>query len=144
MNQNQIKFIKHSRNWDLGGAFITILCLIHCLFLPVLSVLLPHWNFLNKSLQFEFLLFIPAIFIGVFSLTTSFIKHRKIYPIILGFLGLTLLILSMTHHSHSDLHTPALNPLGTIGSFLLVSGHLWNIHICHCFCSPKCIHREDH
>ncbi len=144
MNQDQL--VRHSRTWDLGGVLITILCLIHCLFLPVLGVFLPHLDFSDKSSQFEFLLFILAIFIGFFSLITSFRKHRKIHPMILGFLGLTFMALSIFRHwndtfgSHNL--TTALNPLAILGSFLLVSGHLWNIHICHCFCSLKCTHKE--
>ena len=145
MGQDQL--IRHSRTWDFGGVFITILCLIHCLFLPASSAFLPHLNFLDKNPQFEFLLFFSAIFIGVFSLTTSFYKHRKIYPMILGFLGLTLLIFGVvnTWNQTSALHNPiteTLNPLTVSGSFFLISGHLWNIHSCHCFCSPKCTHKE--
>ncbi len=147
---NQDPLIRHSRIWDFSGVFVTILCLIHCLSFPLLGAFLPYLDFFNENSLLEILLFISAIFIGMFSLTTSFRQHRKIYPMVLGLLGLTLLLFSMLSHwdrgGAVTLHNPikTFNPLAVSGSLLLVLGHLWNIHICHCFCSPKCTHQEHH
>ena len=143
MDPNQL--ISHSRKWDSSGVFFAVLCLIHCLSLPLLTLFLPSFRFLFANSWFEILVFTAAIFVGTFSLTTSFLQHRKIHPMLLGLTGLALLALSLVneHSGSSDtVHTAVFDLPAIFGGFFLISGHLWNLHICHCFCDPGCPHQE--
>lgn len=152
MDNSQL--IQHSKKWDRAGLFVAGLCLIHCLALPLVISLLPALEFFSKGKMFEAVLLTIAILVGGVSFITTYVRHRKIYPMILGALGMGFLAYSLlstpfnapTHPEHKDIweHLAHMNPQIIIGGLLLTIGHMWNIHACHCFCDKRCEHGHHH
>lgn len=149
MENNEL--IHHSKKWDRTGMVISVLCLMHCFAFPFLIASLPALDALFGNSIFEIVLLSFAIIVGSISFFTSYKKHRKIQPMLMGVLGVSFLAASLYHGLYSGHDHPHhlskdfldhLNPLMIIGGLLLISGHIWNIHACHCFCDKSCSHEE--
>lgn len=144
--------IAHSRRWDRTGIVVSLLCLIHCLALPVLILALPITEKILGHFWLEISMMLVALSVGIFSFTTSYFRHRKKLPVAIGGFGLLLLAMSLTrtlglnpwlsplpdHHSLTQL-----DPFLFAGGALLVWAHFLNIRACHCFCDDHC-HDEEH
>ncbi len=150
MNQSQI--MNHSKRWDRSGIVIALICLFHCLALPVLVIFLPVFEFWINNTWLEIVLLILALSVGLFSFTSSYFRHRKKQPIVIGGLGLLFLVISLIklfmsqplktlEHSHGGSYN--LDYFLIAGGLLLVWGHISNIYACHCLCDHSC-HDEEH
>lgn len=146
---NQHHLIEHSRKWDRTGVVVAAICLVHCLAFPLLVLLIPTTETLLNNPIVEATLLVSAILVGSISFFTSYQTHKKVGPLILGTLGVGLMVLSLfsdLEHGHSDFDSlvDRLNLLMMLGGALLITGHLWNIYACHCFCDTGCKHEEHH
>lgn len=145
MDNSQL--LKHSKTWDRTGMVVAILCIIHCALFPLLFVLLPATRAYFDSLIIESAILFLGIFIGSISFTTSYRKHGKPGPLMMGLSGVAFLTIDLFvlsgDQGHVDLFgLEGIHPLMILGGVLLVGGHAWNLHECHCFCDKSCDHEE--
>ena len=122
------------------------LCIIHCFLFPFLVILLPASKNFFASPVTEAVILVLGVIIGSISFTTSYRKHRKPYPMMVGLTGVALLSLSLFVFSHETFEYHLFNlpvdPVMIVGGLLLIAGHAWNLHACHCFCDQSCAHEE--
>lgn len=150
------ELLKHSKTWDRTGVFVAALCLVHCLALPFIMAAMPATRAFFDSIVLELVILFLGVVIGTISFITSFKKHRKFGPMILGALGVFFLVANLgiirwtAEHSHFlgtsfRVNELEIDPLMILGGIFLVAGHMWNIHACHCFCDADCGHEHpDH
>lgn len=145
---NNSQFLRHSKFWDRTGMFVAGLCIVHCLLFPFLLIALPASRELFHSPILEGVILLAGIIAGSISFTTSYKKHRLPYPMMIGLTGVALLAINLFVFTEDKTHVDlsggpiAVAPLMILGGILLVAGHAWNLHACHCFCDKSCDH--DH
>lgn len=85
-------------NWDGIGIAASIICAIHCAFLPILASVLPALSGVH-NLVFEWGMIVLAFVVGIYSLRHGYRKHHKNYlPFILFGLGFVLLVTKQFFH----------------------------------------------
>ena len=148
------QLLHHSKTWDRTGVIIAGLCLVHCLAFPFIIAALPVTRLYFDNPYIEITILSLGIIVGSISFFTSYKKHRKIYPMLLGALGIGFLFSNLfilpfrkghVHYIFSEgqsLSLENVDPLMIIGGLFLIAGHIWNIHACHCFCDNSCHHQE--
>lgn len=116
--------IDAAEGFAIGGA---ILCLVHCLFLPVLLAWMPMVGTMVDP-RFDFHLW-TVILVGPLSawLLLSMIHHRRKLLLTLGFAGLALLILALLMPLSEGQEVI----MSVCGSILLASAHLFNWRFRH-------------
>lgn len=117
---------------DLLGVCLSGLCIVHCLFTPVLLALggvgvIGAWF---ESDWVHYLLLAPISLILVWSLPLSWIKHRNARPLLIGGLGFSLLLISLF------IPEPAEPVIAVLAGLILITAHLMNrrllnTHISH-------------
>jgi hypothetical protein len=121
---------------------------IHCLLFPLLIVSIPASRPFFENPLLEAIILLLGISIGAVSFITSYRQHRLPYPLMLGLTGVALLTINLFvftgRHGHWEGLGFPLDPFMVLGGLLLIAGHAWNIHACHCFCAPSCQHKESH
>lgn len=100
----------------------SLLCLVHCLALPLLLLLLPGvLGLLVGSEAFHTLAFLLVVPSAVAAFWLGYLHHRTLPPALLGVAGVALLGVALL---------PALTPAATVltiaGSLLLLCGHTLN------------------
>lgn len=127
--------------------FVAGLCVVHCILFPFLIILLPASRGFLHNPVLEGVILFSGIIIGSISFTTSYRKHRKPWPMMLGLSGVALLTFSLFVYIDSDAHFEIfefpVDPFMVLGGIMLIGGHAWNLHACHCFCDKTC-HHEEH
>lgn len=106
---------------DQFGMTASIACAIHCAALPFVITTLPLWglSFLAHS-WVELGMIGLSLIIGIWSLSTSYPKHKKILPILVLILGFSLIA---TGHYWLEALEAILIPLG---GFTIAAAHLIN------------------
>lgn len=115
-------FVFSKAFWDRIGIFLSGLCVIHCLFFPVVIALLPLWP-VAESIHawihpILFLLIAPTVYFAV-----RFDNVPNRIPQFL-FTGLAVIALAWLLHDWLGLLAESVVTLG--GSALLVAGHWLN------------------
>jgi hypothetical protein len=121
---------RFSEFWDKLGIGLSVICLLHCLLLPVVILSLP--------IMMRFYLGNPLIHLGLALLVVpvgfiSFIRgyrhHRKALPLVLGGLGIALISLTpfLVHVLKFGLPE---NGILISGSVILITAHLQNRKFC--------------
>lgn len=131
---------------------VAFLCIIHCALFPVLIMTLPASRQYFDNIILESTILFLGILVGSISFTTSFKKHRKPGPLLLGLSGVAFLTVDLFVLSgeagHVDIFgVESVHPLMILGGVLLIAGHAWNLRECHCFCDQSCSseeHNHDH
>jgi hypothetical protein len=110
---------------DLVAAFISGLCIVHCLLTPIILALggagiLGNWL---EAEWLHYLLLVPILLLVGWSLPASRHQHQQQIPLWLGFTGVGLLLLSM--------FVPvSFEPwLAISAGMLLITAHLLNRHL---------------
>lgn len=116
---------------DKIGTALSITCLIHCLFLPVIIATIPFMAFMSflKDPRAEFLLLICAVTNAAFSIKN--IKHKNLIVPAIFISGIFLMIFQY-FSDKMNWHTSEY--VLTFGAFLLGIGHLinhWSCKTCH-------------
>lgn len=115
-----------SRSFFLDGAAIgaSLLCLIHCIGLPVLFALLPALATLGlpSSEGLHLILLLTAIPISALALVGGWRAHGAIVPLLLGAAGLAGLGAGLAFGSVPGAETA----LTVAGSLALASAHIGN------------------
>ena len=123
---------------DKTAIGLSMLCLVHCLLLPLIVPFLPllipfeETPFLHEALA------IILFALAAFAFVRGYKVHGKkiiLYSGLLGVLGLGLaLLLPGNDHGHS-FADGAVSPQGiltSIGGVVLITAHLFNIRACKC------------
>ena len=110
----------------------SLACLVHCLALPLLFAALPALSkvfALPESFHLWALAF--AIPMATLALVQGRSRHGAVYPLVLGFAGLTLMAIGAILLGG----TPAETVATVIGSLTLATGHVMNWRLRHaCTC----------
>ena len=81
-----------SRSWDVLGAALSLLCVVHCIAMPLVIAWLPlaGLEWLAEG-GFHRWAACGAVGIGVLSFLPGYLRHRRMIPPLLGGAGLLLL-----------------------------------------------------
>jgi hypothetical protein len=107
--------------WDRAGTWVSALCLLHCLALPVAALALPYAarEALHKPTHAA--VFVLALPLALLAFSGGYRYHHRGLPAVLGFAGVGLLAsgLLLFHHEVEAVASIA-------GGLLLVVGHVLN------------------
>ena len=125
---------------DKTAISLSLLCTIHCLFAPLLAVLLPSISGLTLDDEiFHLWLAFAVIPISAYALTMGCKSHKRYRVLALG--GTGLLILVVTAIFGHDLFGETLEKTFTVvGASIIAVGHLWNYRLCQqseCTCPEQ-------
>ncbi|QRN97542.1 MerC domain-containing protein [Archangium violaceum] len=118
--------------WDAWGQGLSLLCMAHCLLLPLVLGLLPAM--MGRALEeapIHLAMVMLATVVGGVSFVTGFLQHRDWHVLTLGATGLGLLVLAQ-----SVLHE-GLAEMGVTlaGGIVLLVAHGLNRRRCQHCCS---------
>ena len=121
MNQDTQK----SPDWLDGAAVaLSVLCLVHCLALPLIVVGVPFLaQFAETHLHYQVLVIVVPL--SVFALGVGHRRHRDPRIVAGGMLGMLLLIIGATV-AHTQLGLAADRIFTIAGSLLLATAHFFN------------------
>lgn len=105
-----------------------LLCLVHCLALPLLFAALPAVGlFLSLPENLHVWLLAFALPTSLFALVVGIIKHANPFPLLIGVVGLVLIALGAFTLARSSAETA----ITVIGSLCLAAAHLGNWRLRH-------------
>lgn len=114
---------RRQRMLDGFAVTASVLCLIHCLLLPMLLVALPVLAaMLEVPESFHAAAFIVAVPTSALALLSGYRRHRAVHPAIVAFAGLALLGTGAFAVESENLE----RAISSIGAVLLAIGHVWN------------------
>lgn len=130
-----MKHIRNTINLDKIGITASVLCAIHCAFLPVFITILPLLGngFLVKG-WVEDLMILFSILIAVASLGSSYKIHRKRLPLVLLLVG--LMLIASTHLFLPENLEPFILPFG---GCTIAAAHYFNWRF-----AGKCAFNHSH
>ena len=109
---------------------LSMVCAIHCLFLPFILALLPSIAALQLDHEIFHKWMVYAVLpTSIYALTIGCKKHKRYQLFLLGGTGLTLMVLaiSLDHHTLGEFGEKALTLSGAI---LVAAGHFLNFKLC--------------
>lgn len=118
--------ISHSHNKaDYVGILGSLLCIVHCIAMPVLALgsAFGHDHHLHIGFLSLDYLFILVNAVAVYFATRN---HRSVFVNVLLWSALVLFAVSLVFEERNV----AFRWLGYVGSALLITGHLINLYIC--------------
>lgn len=124
---------------DKLGIWISGLCALHCLFLPLLLPAIPllAGSFFAQA-WFERLILSLSILIGLTALTIGYFRyHRQLYPIYALLAGGLI-------YWQKDVFGHDYEPITiAIGAALIIAAHLMNLRLCRAckICEDDCEHQ---
>jgi len=115
---------------DKAAISLSALCMIHCLLLPLLTVLLPSIAALPMSDEaFHIWMVVAVIPISIYALTMGCKKHKRYPMLLIGIVG--LVILGVAAFMGHDLLGEELEKVFTvIGASVIAIAHVWNYRLC--------------
>ena len=126
-------------NADKAAISLSVLCIIHCLALPLIVVLLPVLTALNLQDEAVHWWILGAVVpTSLYALTMGCKKHKDYSVMVLGFVGLAILI-ATPFLGHDLLGESGESIFTTIGALIIAGGHLINQRLCRrsdCQCNP--------
>ena len=111
---------------DKLGIWVSSLCALHCLALPVLIPLLPLvGSSFFAQVWFERTILTFSLIVGAVALISGAVRyHGKYYPLILLFTGGAI-------YWHKDIFGHHYEPFTiALGAALIVAGHWFNMRLC--------------
>ena len=115
---------------DRVGFAASFLCAIHCALWPWLLALAPAFGLeLGGLIDLDQAFVVFATFLGIFTLTLGWRRHRAFHAWLLLVPGLTLVWVGAFSvlHNHSVTHAVVM----TCGGLLLALAHLVNLRLTH-------------
>ena len=116
--------------FDKSAITLSTLCLIHCLALPVITILLP--NIIATTLNQELFHTVMVVFvvpISIYALVIGCKKHNKMYVAVYGSLGLAALLAAVIF-GESHLGEIGEKVMTTIGAIVIALVHIKNYELC--------------
>tara|TARA_B100000700_G_C15042772_1_gene856188 strand:+ start:1993 stop:2391 length:399 start_codon:yes stop_codon:yes gene_type:complete len=121
-------------NYDKTAIYLSVICLIQCLALPLSALFLPTLIFLPLIEQwFHILLLFFVVPISVLAMFLGCRKHKSYNVIFYGFIGLTILIVNVIW-GHEFLGESGEIISTLIGISILSYGHIQNQRLCKLSC----------
>lgn len=120
---------------DISGALLSQLCLIHCLFLPVLLSVLPsvHAPGFIEGEAFHLTVLLMATPVALFALYRGYARHHSRRPLSLGLSALVLLW--AVFFCEEMLNHDLVGAFNVTGGFLMAWAHWQNWHLAKDHCS---------
>ena len=120
---------------------LSMLCAIHCLFLPFILVLLPSIAAMQLEHEtFHKWMVYAVLPTSLYALTAGCKKHKQYQLLLLGGAGLTLMVLAISL-GHDTLGEVGEKILTVSGAILVAAGHFLNFKLCKkhnaCVCTEK-------
>jgi hypothetical protein len=115
---------------DKSAITLSTLCLVHCLALPLVTVILP--SMIATAVNQEFfhsLMVICVLPISIYALTMGCKKHNKLSVALYGGLGLACLVAAVLF-GESHLGEVGEKLITTIGSLMIAFAHIQNYKLC--------------
>lgn len=115
---------------DKAAIFLSFLCVVHCLCLPVLLLLLPALAgvLVFNDAWFHLTLLFFVVPVSSLALVLGYFHHRNYAMLLVGALGLSLLIVAAVA-GHDILGEFGEVVLTVIGSSIIVYSHLRNLKL---------------
>jgi hypothetical protein len=115
---------------DKTAISLSLLCTIHCLFAPLLAVLLPSIAGIPLEDEiFHLWLAVAVIPISIYALTMGCKSHKRYRVLALGGVGLLILIFTALF-GHGLLGEELEKTFTVIGASIIAVGHIWNYRLC--------------
>ena len=122
--------ITNNFRFDGVAICLSLLCAVHCLFVPSFIILAP--SFLSISFNNEFihyLILVLAVPISVFALSIGYKNHKKPSIFVIGFLGLSILLFAL-FYGNALFGETGEKGMTLLGSIIVVSAHFRNLKVC--------------
>lgn len=113
--------------WDKIGISASLLCLIHCLFTPVIVLFLPFLGEFFPHKWFHRIIFAIVLPVAVWALYNGYLVHRLKRVLIIGAIGVIFLISAMVFAQEE---TRTEYTLMIIAGICLAAAHLTNLRAC--------------
>lgn len=112
------------RSLDKTGMWVTTLCALHCLLLPVILPLLSliGLSFLGEELL-ERIILGTSILLGAVALTSGMRKHARVYPFIILLLG------GFVYWNKDSLGEMGEPVIILVGAGLIIAAHWINLRL---------------
>jgi hypothetical protein len=107
---------------------LSILCVIHCLVVPLLIAFLPSMILLQQE-AFHLWMVILVVPISIYALTLGCKKHKKLSIVTLGMVGL-ICLLSAVFFGESHIGETGEKLITIIGALLVSISHYQNFNQC--------------
>jgi hypothetical protein len=126
----------HKSIIDRLGIGLSLLCLAHCLSIPLLYLFFPIIDNNHFSEELHVVLGLVVIGLAIPAFWKGFRAHSKKIPALFGASGCSLLLMAfIVPETETHLHTLHIDShitLTILGSILLIIGHILNIRSCSC------------
>ncbi len=118
----QVTTLKQSLGVDVYATTLSLLCLLHCLALPLLTTFLPLAGQLSENELIHQVMVLLAAPATLWAVWNSLPKAATLWPFIVGAcFGLTLLLLAGFIEAFATYETW----LTVVGALCLASAHIW-------------------
>jgi hypothetical protein len=118
-------------SWDYLGIWLSFLCILHCLVMPVILILAPFYHFYLDQFEFHLGLFVILLLIACWALLRGYYRHRNQRVLVYGLCGLAILLaVALIPHSHETYDNIVVSIINSIGSIFLISAHIMNVRAC--------------
>jgi hypothetical protein len=108
----------------------SMVCVVHCLVLPILLILLPPFSglfALDDEMFHQWMLY-AVLPISIAALIMGYLHHRSFKVFVVGSIGLVLIILSTTL-GHDVLGDTGEVVISILGSMIIAYGHFRNYQL---------------
>lgn len=126
----------HKSIIDRLGIGLSLLCLAHCLSMPLLYLFFPVIDQKHLSEDMHIVLGLLVVGLALPAFWRGFRVHKKKNPVLFGATGCSLLLTAfIVPEAETHLHTLHIDShitLTILGSILLIIGHILNIRSCSC------------
>lgn len=116
---------KKSETFDIVGIICSGACALHCLMVPILVAFAPSFTVFLENEWIHKGLVISLIPVALIAFVRGHKKHGKLYPLILGGVGMLVLVSAILLE---DLGIEGFEKsLTLMGSAMLVTAHYFNL-----------------
>lgn len=124
-----MKIFKRLASWaDRSAIFLSSLCVVHCLVLPVVLIILPTLSSLAyfSDERFHVWMLFGVIPISVFALAFGYLHHKSYRVVAVASMGIMILLLA-TLFGHDALGHTGEIIASVIGSLFIAFAHIQNL-----------------
>ena len=132
---------------DKAAVCLSMICVIHCIGLPILLVLLPGLKVIpaveaanccphgdetvafSSMANFHMLMVLAVVPTSAYALITGYVQHRRFPVVITGLFGITILAVGAILGAQV-LGSDAERALTVAGSTAVACAHVWNFSLC--------------
>ena len=119
--------LSQARPWDLAGIGASLLCILHCVATPLLVVMLPALEALERQTHAVFALSILCI--GLLAFVSGYRRHRRRRVVLLGLAGFGMLSAGVLV-PEGAMSEEAEIAVTVLGGATLITAHLRNAYFC--------------